>query len=226
MSGDVAELTTVLQFADSAFPSGSFGFSNGIEALAAHGRLTDTAEISAALSYLLRHRWACADRIALARAHRSSADLTAVAVVDREFDAASPCAPLRDGSARNGLAYVTSHARLGTSGASDYRVLVLGGQAPGHFPVVQGLLLGRLGLDEQTAIGVSCYTTASGMAQAAVRLGCLGALDAQRAIQQSIKGVRELVTAPPPGSDFSMFTPFSEIATVGQARADVRLFGN
>ena len=51
-----------LQQADSAFPSGSFAFSNGIEGLAALLDGLGGAELGHAVEAVLRHRWAGSDR--------------------------------------------------------------------------------------------------------------------------------------------------------------------
>jgi len=220
------ELIAALWQSDSAFPSGSFGFSNGIEALAATGRLKGARDLTPTLILLLRHRWATAERVALARAHRAAGDIATVLAADHAFEASSPCAPLRTGSSRNGLAYLTTHLRLETPGAAAYHSLVVAGRAPGHLPVVQGMLWAALEIPLETAIAMSLYTTAAGLSQAAVRLAAIGAIEAQRALRDALAATVDLARPPDDDAEFSSFAPFIEIAAMRHVRADVRFFGN
>lgn len=222
----MTSLLTTLRFADTAFPSGSFGFSNGIEALVSHGKISDARRLTDYLILLLRHRWACADRVALSQSHRGGLDLATVRAVDRVFEASCACEPVRSGSSRNGLAYLTSHARLETPGAREYRDMVLKSEAVGHLSVVQGMTLRALGVEEITAIEMSLYTTAANMAQAAVRLGQIGALDAQRSLGEALANCSDCARIPEPESEICSFVPYSEIVTVQQSRTNVRLFAN
>ncbi len=111
------DLLTVLQHADSAFPSGSFAFSNGIEGLAALNAPLDRDGLQNVVTMFLHHRWATSDRVALSLAHRTDGDLDRVMEVDRAIEAATLCEPLRAGSKRNGNALLAAHVRLQTHGA-------------------------------------------------------------------------------------------------------------
>ncbi|MGO9683243.1 MAG: urease accessory protein UreF, partial [Beijerinckiaceae bacterium] len=73
------DLLTILQHADSAFPSGSFAFSNGIEGLSAMNASLDRRGLHDVVTMFLRHRWATSDRVAVALAHRANGDFDEVA---------------------------------------------------------------------------------------------------------------------------------------------------
>src|SRR5260370_37420860 len=88
-----------LRLADSAFPSGSFAFSNGLEGLAGLGAARGRDALTAVVAATVRHRWASADRIALVHAHRAG-DLAAVTAVDTAVETATLAEPLRTGSNR------------------------------------------------------------------------------------------------------------------------------
>jgi urease accessory protein len=205
-------LLIALQQADSAFPSGSFAFSNGMEGLAAHGARLDRHGLAAIVISVLRHRWESADRVALVQAHRAGDDLAAIAAIDAAVEAATLAEPLRIGSKRN---------------AAPLRVLIDAGQARGHLPVVQGFVWRALGLTEDLAIAVSGYTTAAGLVTAAVRLGCIGAIDAQAALASALAVMTELAQAPvAPDAAISSFMPWLDSAAARHARASLRLFVN
>ena len=58
---DAAGLLLALQMGDSAFPSGGFGFSWGLETLKADGLVRDGAGVTAFATAQLTRRWASAD---------------------------------------------------------------------------------------------------------------------------------------------------------------------
>lgn len=132
-------LLSAMWQSDTAFPSGGFAFSNGVEGAAAElGRL-DGDTLAALVACMLRHRWVSADRVALLHAYRA-VDLDAVAAIDAAFDAASVVETLRIGSRRNGASLLTTHHRLGTAGADELRDRIAAGVMHGHLPTVQGWL--------------------------------------------------------------------------------------
>lgn len=65
-----ASLLLALQHGDSQFPSGSFAFSQGLEAASQLATALGPFDFQGFATAQLRHRWAISDRPALARAHR------------------------------------------------------------------------------------------------------------------------------------------------------------
>uniref|UniRef100_UPI002F352142 urease accessory UreF family protein n=1 Tax=Methylobacterium radiotolerans TaxID=31998 RepID=UPI002F352142 len=112
---------TALQQADTAFPSGSFAFSNGLEGLVAENPAFDEAALARIVAAALRFRWAETDRVALILAHRAGGAIAPLAAIDAALEAASLSEPMRVGSRRNGASLLASHARLGTCAGSCRR---------------------------------------------------------------------------------------------------------
>jgi urease accessory protein len=221
------DLLSAIQHADSGFPSGGFAFSQGLEGFAGMGARPDGDDIDRFVRTLLALRWTTADRIALAHAHRAAGDLGAVVAIDREVEASTLVESLREGSHRNGMALLTAHARLGTPRADTYRAMIQTGAAPGHLAVVQGLLWSAVGVSERTAIAMSGYGLASALATAAIRLGLLGAIDAQRMVARMLSLIADAADTPVgDGEAMCSYTPFAEIAAMKHARQPVRLFFN
>lgn len=225
-----------LQQADSAFPSGSFAFSNGIEGLAALLDGLGGAELSHAVEAILRHRWAASDRVALVLAHRANGDLARLARIDAAVEAACLPETMRTGSRRNGGALLAAHTRIGTPGADGLRTAVRDERLLGHLAVMQGALWQSLGLDETTVIEIAGYQCAAALVTAAVRLGQVGAIEAQRILSALMPVLAEIAARPVQGKIedegeaegimLIAFTPLIEIATMRHASADLRLFAN
>jgi urease accessory protein len=213
--------------ADGGFPSGSFAFSYGIEGAIAWRGNVDAMELSEIVTSLLRQRWEPCDRLALLRAFRAGGDISGIADVDRDVEAATFGATLREGSRRNGGAFLASHARLGGEIAITLRQAIRDGDCLGHIVVMQGAVWRELGLDEQLAQLASGYGVASGAVAAAVRLGAIGALEGQKVLASCLPVIAELAARPvSDDTELRSFLPFLEIAAARHARAELRLFAN
>jgi urease accessory protein len=222
----LSDLLTILQHADSAFPSGSFAFSNGIEGLAAMNAPLDRSGLRDVIAMFLHHRWATSDRVAVALAYRAGDDFDKLAEIDQAVEAATLAEPLRHGSKRNGNALLAAHVRLGTSGAAELRSLIEAGKIRGHLSIVQGFAWRARGMSEADAILVSGYSTASGLIAAAVRLGHIGAVEAQAVLAALLPAITELSTPVPPDAEIESFMPWVDGAASRQARAHLRLFAS
>ncbi|MCO6387794.1 urease accessory protein UreF [Aliihoeflea sp. 40Bstr573] len=222
-----AGLLLVMQHADSAFPSGGFAFSQGLEASSLLADRFGGFEFEPYVRTQLIHRWTCADRVALVRSHRMKGDLARIMELDAEVEASTAIDVLRHGSRRNGMAFLTAHRRLGCAPADDYAKLVRAGQASGHLCVVQGLVWHDLGVGEDAAVAISGYQCVASLATAAVRLGLLGALEAQAAIARLHPLVATLSATPIEDDEpLAAFIPLAEIAVLMPDASGQRLFSS
>ena len=227
---DGAGVLPLLQHADSFFPSGAVAFSQGLETLHAEGRLADAQAVARFLEHQLVHRWASAERAVLAAAWGADGDLDTVRCADTTAEATTLPAELRDGSKRSGCALLGVHAELGTPGAADYRQRVRDGAdfgAFGHLAVMQGLVWRGTGLDLEQACAASAHALRVGMLGAALRLGAIGHLAAQRILTDTHALIGRLMASPPPPIDaVHAYTPVADIALMRHETLDVRLFSN
>ncbi|WP_298215144.1 urease accessory protein UreF [Acidocella sp.] len=225
MSAGLA-LLRALQFADGQFPAGGFAFSWGVESLMADGLLA-RADWPDFLRGQMEHRWAPQDRPLTAHAFLAAGDEAALLALDELAEALTLAAPAREGSRRAGAALLATHARLDTPGAAAYQALAAAGKAPGHLPVAMGLALAGAGLDLPLSLAVSAHATAQALGTAALRLGLIGALEAQAALQALQPRLAELIAAPvPPVEEIGGFTPLADIAMMRHPLQKQQLFSN
>jgi urease accessory protein len=219
-------LLTALQFGDGQFPGGGFAFSWGLEALVADGRLA-RADFPAFVAGQLQYRWGSFDRIVAAHAHAMADDRARLAELDDLADALMTIDSARLGSRRAGGALLGTHVRLGTPGAAALKAGIEAGDAHGHLPVVQGVVFAGVGLDEAAALAVSAYSAAQALCTAAIRLGLIGHLDAQRTLLQARPLMARLAAQDRPAlEEISTFVPVSDIAMLRHADQAQRLFSN
>jgi urease accessory protein len=227
MTPDLGSLLIALQHGDSFFPSGTIAFSAGLETLRGEQRIVDAEGVERFLCAQLSGRWGPGERPFLATAHEARADLDRVADHDRLLDAMTLSKELREGSRRAGAALLRVHAELGTLGAAEYRERIRTTGAPGHLAIVQGLNYGALGLGLEEALLVAAHGFSVGLIGAAVRLGLIGHLAAQRILVRLHPLMLAIIAEPVPAPEAAWgYLPEPEIATMRHEVAGGRLFAN
>ena len=224
---ETQSLLGALQFADSFFPSGSIAFSWGLETLRADGEIVSAEQVAQFLEGQLAHRWATFDAPVLVAAMRADGRFERLADLDDLVEAMTLATELREGSRRAGVSLLKVHAGLGTPGAAGYRQVIAERKARGHLPVVQGLLWNATGLSEEACRAVSAHTLCTGIVGAALRLGMIGYLDAQKIMLQVRPVLVELLRLPAQAAEeLYAYTPHAEIAAMRHEIQDSRLFAN
>lgn len=223
---DLGTLLASLQNADSFFPGGGIAFSWGLESLVNDRVLTTPEDISAFAQTQLRHRWACCERIAL-RAVASTSVLQRWIDVDRRIEAITLAQELREGSRRAGTSLLGVHERIGTPGAAQYREAIRSAGALGHFSVVQAIVWRGSGMSEAAVEAAAAHTFCVALLGAAIRLGVIGHLHAQRTLL-ALRPVIEDILAEPVGDVDDMYsnTFATEIAAMRHESQSARLFAN
>jgi urease accessory protein len=167
------------------------------------------------------------DRVLVAHAHATAGDEEGCEALDALAEALATVEAARTGSRRAGLALLGTHVRLGTPGAAGLRASVDRQAAQGHLAVVQGVVLAGTGLGQAASLAVSGYTAASALATAGIRLGLIGHLDAQLAMQQVRPLLAALAEALVPALDaICNQVPEADLAMMRHADLSQRLFSN
>jgi urease accessory protein len=224
---ETQSLLGALQFADSFFPSGSIAFSWGLETLRADGEIASVDQVAQFLEGQLVHRWSTFDAPVLVAAMRADGRLDRLADLDDLVEAMTLATELRESSRRAGASLLKVHAGLGTPGAAEFRQTIAERKARGHVPVVQGMLWKATGLSEEACRAVSAHTLCTGIVGAALRLGMIGHLDAQKVLLQVRPALVELLRLPAQeAEELYAYTPHAEIAAMRHEVQDSRLFAN
>ena len=254
---DFDGLALALQVADSAFPSGAFTASWGIEGMHASGLVVDAATLELAVRQQVEHRWTTSDRWFVTHGYTASLVTPGgIASLVTPGGIASPVTPggiaslevcrlreldelceitmnapaARVASRRAGLAMLSAHCAIDVAGspAATDRLLTLktivgDGELLGHLPVVHGAVFATIGLPIAAAVIASGVQFVQAMCSAALRLGVVGHLDAQRVVSVG----RRLVVAAcamPLEESPSANVPDADIAMLAHPARDHRLF--
>lgn len=231
----VGALLTALQLGDSFFPGGGSAFSWGLESMVLDERVESVDDIGEMLEDLIRNRWAAFDRPLMRAAHDLSADhcrplaerLEGLAALDNLCEAMTLGSGARSTSRRLGFTQLRVHAELGLAAAAAYLAHVRSGRAPGHLPVVQGWVWQARGLAIDAAEAMAGFGLSTAVAGAAIRLGRIGHLDAQRLLGRlHATLLATLATPSPPLDELWSGTPALDIASLRHEPRTARLFAN
>jgi urease accessory protein len=166
----------IWQLVDSGFPSGGFTHSGGLEASVHQGQVTDAAGVCAFARQAIAHAGRSALPLVTA-AHHSASGL---GDLDELCDAFLINPIANRASRAQGRALVTSSARsFPDSDLGPLETRVRREQLCGHYYPVFGAVLNVLGVDLLETQRLFLFLTGRCVASSAVRLGLIGAYDAQ-----------------------------------------------
>lgn len=166
-----------LQIADSAFPAGGFAHSAGLEAAVSLGVVTRPEELEAYVRALLWNT-GHATLPFVAAAHGAPEDLAAI---DARAEALLLNHVANRASRVQGRAFVsTCHRVFGGDALGAIARAVRDRAVAAHFGPAFGAVLSVLGIGSADALALHLYFALRGVTSAAVRLGAIGPLEAQR----------------------------------------------
>ncbi|MGI4815466.1 MAG: urease accessory protein UreF [Janthinobacterium lividum] len=220
-------LLAALQQADSFFPSGAMAFSWGLEPLVRDGLIGDAAALEIFVASQALSRWATFDQGILCASWQAAGCLEKWREADAWAESMTWPGAFRAGSRRLGRTLVDVHARLDAPRAQQLRAEIIAGRAPGHLAAVQGALWQSFGIAELEARAMAAHACCTGMVSAAVRLGVVGHLDAQRILTALRQPIADVLNAPAPLLTQLSSTSFAaDIGSLRAATADARMFAN
>ncbi|HET8601606.1 MAG TPA: urease accessory UreF family protein [Segeticoccus sp.] len=236
-SGLVPLLTT-LQLADSAFPSGRYTLSHGLESFVQSGAVTGdsgVAGLGGLLADQLEHGIAPADGVALAWAHRAVSqascpeeyDEQLAVEADLRLSSVKMVQEARRASRRTGRGLLgTVAGSFAGPALTAYHRLVREGTAPGHAAVVMGLLTAEQQVPLAQAVAAELYAFAAGWLNAAVRLAVADHRTAQAVLHRCGPVIERAACAAGETEleDLASCTPLVDVMAMRHEQATLRLF--
>jgi urease accessory protein len=229
-------LLAVLQLSDSAFPSGRYTLSHGLEAFAQAGLLDvpcSAATLEELLADCVRLGVAPSDGVALACACRAVAsdgavDVELVVRADRRLSAVKLAREGREASIRCGRAVLRAARAVAGVSMSGYAQLIDAGHVPGNHAVVLGLLDGLLEVPPIEAVAAELYAFSAGWVAAAVRLGLSDHLTAQRVLRLVRPLLADAAALAVAGDvdDICSCVPLPDVMSMRHELAELRLFAS
>lgn len=228
----IDRLLVTLQLTDTAFPSGFYTMSHGLEGFH-QARAVTPETVGDLLEDLLVATVGPADATALARAHgaASQQDWDTVTVLDRELYASKLNAELRTASTRSGRQLADLAAEVfadGPGGAdiAEWSARIAAKGTPGCQPITIAVCYAATGVPAEQAVAADLFAFAASFVGAALRLRLTDHRGAQVLLRR-VQPVIEVVAADAvarPAADIGGFAPLSDVMSARHERAEARLF--
>ncbi len=222
-------LLSLLHFADSAFPTGGYAHSFGLEGYCQASLVTDGEGLERFLLAQLEGAAGPCDATAAAAAAKSAArgDLEGCHRLDETVEAMKVVREFREGSRQMGRQTVRVAAVLtGDARLARYLEEINAGRAPGHHAVGFGMTAAVLGWEAEEVATAFLYSTTALLVGAALRLLPMGQLEGQRVLWGLHPVIQRVATeaAARDPSDLWSFTPGIDIQGILHERLEARLF--
>lgn len=206
----------IWQLADSAFPTGGFGHSGGLEAAWQQGEVRNSGELMEFLEVsLFQLRRSTLPFVKAA--HQQEGDF---ARLDLNCDAFLGNHVANRASRAQGQSFLSSAARsFALPALHEFRDRVLCENLPGHSAPVFGAVGFELGLDLATTVRLHVFIQMRSILSSAVRLGVVGPLEAQ-SLQQRLSPIVEVVSATPHLLDLEQASQAAPLLDLWQGMQD------
>ncbi|MFG3225730.1 urease accessory protein UreF [Kitasatospora sp. NPDC048194] len=223
-------LLVSLQLTDSAFPSGFYTLSHGLEGYAQAKAVTPDT-VPALLADLLRHSVGPSDATALALAHRaaSAGDWELLAETDRRLHATKLNRELRLAATRTGRQLLDiARESLGGEPLDRYAGLVAAKRAPGCQAVAAGVAYASAAVPVEQAVAGDLFAFCTSFVGAALRLRLTDHRRAQVVLRAAAPVIQEVVAAAlvRESADLGGCVPVADAMSGRHERAEARLFAS
>lgn len=171
MTDDITRLMRLVEFSDSAFPVGTFSFSNGLESAAFEGEVYDAETLEQYVRTVLRQTLFC-DAIAALNAFRAAGrnDYEEIKEADRQVILCKMNAEARQMLTRTGKKMAEICIRIRESELmKQWLEDILEQRIAGTYPITQAIYFQQCGLTEQEFFVAIEYGTVNLVLNAALR---------------------------------------------------------
>lgn len=226
---DSARLLALLHFADSAFPTGGYAHSFGLESYCQAGLVSDSRGLERFLLAQLEGSAGPCDATAAVATLRAmlGGDLGGCLALDERVEAMKPVREFREASRQMGRQTLRVAASLtGDERIAAYLERVNTGTAPGHHGPAFGMAAASLGWDAAETASAFLYSSTALLVGAALRLLPIGQMQGQRVLwrlQPVIARVASEAAERRP-EDLWSFAPGLDLQGIAHERLEGRLF--
>ncbi len=223
----------LMQLADSFFPSGMFSMSGGLESLVIHKKITNWEQVLNFIKEQIEFQLVPSDCVVLSITIDGvkNFDLEKVIHIDNKYYSMKLTKEVRNSSVRSGKQVF--HCLKHMIGENKKKFLkqfdskIESKETPCTYPVALGITAVCLELPIQSVMRIFLYSFSSSVVSAAIRLGVIQHLDAQKILLLLAKHVNNIIlnlTQKKTTKDIWQLTPLTEIHQMKHEHNESRMF--
>ncbi|CAG2213334.1 ureF [Mytilus edulis] len=169
------ELLILLQISDSAFPTGGFSHSGGVESALKHNIVTNKSELRDCFGYCVENAGSFWIPFVTA-SYNACFEIEKLVAIDNHCDVCTPNHVAKRASTRQGRSMLET---CGKSFANSQMVSLLDQLQCCHLPVVYGACCGIMGINIKSTMTTFLYSTLRSSIASSIRLDKVGPIEAQ-----------------------------------------------
>ncbi len=226
---NLAQQLRLLQLCDSAFPTGAFAYSDGLETAVQSGAVQSAADLEQWMDDWLQHTFRTLEGPALVQIMRAwqEQDLSRLQQLDEELTAFRPATATRVSSLTLGKRLLKAALPQDASGQLEQLHQQLqDSPLQGNHLLVWGVLAVSLALPDATALSAFAFQRLNSTVSAALRLFAIGQQAGQQVLSDLLTRVPEAVEAVQahPDAPRHTFNPWQDVAQMNHRFLYTRLF--
>lgn len=225
----------IMQLSDSFFPSGMFSMSGGLESLFHHKIISNWKQVHEFILEQIEFQLIPCDcsilRITMDAVKKN--DLSQILKIDKKFYSMKLSKDIRNSLVRSGkqvfncLTNVIDNSNHKNEFLKQFKIKIETNETPCTYPVALGIYSKCYDISLESAMKILLYSFSSSVASAAIRLGIIQHLDAQKILGELAEPVNIFVTnkiKEKITEDIWQFTPLTEIHQMYHEHNESRMF--
>ncbi len=223
----------LMQLSDSFFPSGMFSMSSGLESLVNANKITNWNDVLNFIMEQIEFQIFPCDCVVISHAFNGvqNNDLKTVVEIDQKYYSLKFVKEIRNSSTRSGKQLLNSLMHMldnqdENNFLNEFIKKIKSKETPGTYPVVLAICAVYLGIPIQSITRMLLYSFSSSIVSAAIRLGLIQHLDAQKILKLLASPINTLIMNNKTKSiqDIWQLTPLVEIHQMNHERNESRMF--
>ena len=223
----------IMQLADSSFPSGMFSMSGGLESLSRNNIITDWKQVHEFIIEQIEFQLIPCDcsilRITMDAVKQN--DILQITNIDNKFYSMKLTKDIRNSLVRSGkqvfncLIHVNNNKN--NHFLEQFKIKIEANETPCTYPVALGIYAQCLDISLESAMKILLYSFSSSVTSAAIRLGIIQHLDAQKILGSLAESVNTFVLnkiKEKNTTDIWQFTPMTEIHQMFHEHNESKMF--
>ncbi len=223
----------LMQLSDSFFPSGLFSMSGGLESLVIHKKITNWEQVLNFIKEQIEFQLVPSDCVVLSITIDGvkNDNLEKVIRIDNKYYSMKLAKEVRNSSVRSGqqVFHCLKHM-IGENKnkfMNQFESKIESKETPCTYPVALGITAVCLELPIQSVMRILLYSFSSSVVSAAIRLGVIQHLDAQKILMLLAEHVNHIIlnlTHKKTTKDIWQLTPLTEIHQMKHEHSESRMF--